>query len=105
MLEMLNRFYLSLYILQLDLVDSYCLVYSIPVLSVPTHYSDIQGYTNIVIDLILLDISCALVSHYIKHNFEQPSDHASLIFDFSITLENIYMYRIVLKYNSNEGVV
>jgi len=35
-----------------DWADSYSLVYSILVLPVPTHYLDIQGYANTVIDLI-----------------------------------------------------
>ena len=42
-----------------DLADSYSLVRSLPVLSVPTHYSDISGHANLVIDLIFLDMNCA----------------------------------------------
>ena len=41
-----------------DLVDSYSLVYSLPVLSVPIYYSDISGHANSVIDLIFLGINC-----------------------------------------------
>jgi len=41
-----------------DLVDSYSLVHSLPVLSVPIHYSDISGYANSVINLIFLGINC-----------------------------------------------
>jgi len=40
-----------------DLVDSYSLVRSLPVLFVPTHYSDISGHANSVIDLIFLGIN------------------------------------------------
>ena len=42
-----------------NLTDSHSLVCSIPALSVPTYYSDIQGYDNTVIDLIFLGISYA----------------------------------------------
>ena len=35
-----------------DLADSYSLMCSLSVLSVPTHYSDISGYANSVIDLL-----------------------------------------------------
>jgi len=41
-----------------DLAGSYSLVRSLPVLSVPTHYSDISGHANSVIDLIFLGINC-----------------------------------------------
>jgi len=49
-----------------DLADSYSLVYFLPVLSVPTHYSNISGYANSVIDFIFLGISCAQVTYYIE---------------------------------------
>ena len=49
-----------------DLADSYSLVRSLPVFSVPTHYSDISGYANSVIDLIFLGINCAQVTHCIE---------------------------------------
>jgi len=49
-----------------NLADSYSLVCSLLVLSVPTHYSDISSHTNSVIDLIFLDISCAQVIYCIK---------------------------------------
>ena len=42
-----------------DLTDSYSLVCSLPVLSVPTHYSDISSHANSVINLIFLGINCA----------------------------------------------
>ena len=38
----------------IDLAESYSLVYSIPVLSVSTHYSDISSHANSVIDVALL---------------------------------------------------
>ena len=38
----------------IDLADSYSLMCSILALSVPTHYSDINGHANSVIDLIFL---------------------------------------------------
>ena len=41
-----------------DLADSYSLVCSLPVLSVPIHYSDISSHANFVIDLIFLGINC-----------------------------------------------
>ena len=43
------------------------LVHSLPALSVPTHYSDISGHANSVIDLIFLGINCAQVTHCIEH--------------------------------------
>ena len=49
-----------------DLADSYSLVRSLPVLSVSTHYSDISGHANSVIDLIFLGINCAQVTHCIE---------------------------------------
>jgi len=49
-----------------DLADSYSLVRSLPALSVPTHYSDISGHANSVIDLIFLGITCAQVTHHIE---------------------------------------
>ena len=49
-----------------DLADYYSLVCSLPALSVPTHYSDISGHANLVIDLIFLGINCVQVTHCIK---------------------------------------
>ena len=49
-----------------DLADSYSLVHSLPVLSVPTHYSDISGHANSVINLMFLDINCAQVTYCIE---------------------------------------
>ena len=49
-----------------DLADSYSLVCSLPVLSVPTHYSDISGHANSVIDLIFLGINHAQITHCIE---------------------------------------
>ena len=51
-----------------DLADSYSLVRSLPALSVPTHYLDISGHANSVIDLIFLGINCAQVTHHIEPN-------------------------------------
>ena len=51
-----------------DLADSYSLVCSIPVISVSTHYLDIQDYTNTVTDLIFLYMSWAQVSYHIEPN-------------------------------------
>ena len=59
-----------------DLADSCSLVRLLPVLSVPTHYSDISGHANSVIDLIFLGINCAQVTYYIEPDLRQPSDHA-----------------------------
>ena len=49
-----------------DLADSYSLVHSLPVLSIPTHYSDISSHANSVIDLIFLGINCAQITHHIE---------------------------------------
>ena len=51
-----------------DLADSYSLVRSLPALSVPTHYSDISGHANSVIDLIFLGINYVQVTHHIESN-------------------------------------
>jgi len=83
-----------------NLTDSHSLVCSIPALSVPTYYSDIQGYANTVIDLIFLSISYAWVSHHIELDLRQLSDHTPLIVDLLINPENICVCRIVLKCNS-----
>ena len=85
-----------------DLADSYSLVHSLPVLSVPTHYSDISGHTNLIIDLIFLGINCAQVTHHIEPDLRRPSDHTSLIVNLPIASENIQVHRKVLKQNSNE---
>ena len=89
----------------MDLADSYSLVCSIPVLSVPTHYSDISGHANSVIDLIFLGISCAQVTHRIEPDLRRPSDHAPLIVDLPIAPENICVRRMVLKRDSEEEAV
>ena len=86
----------------MDLADSYSLVRSIPALSIPTHYSDISGHANSVIDLIFLGMSCAQVTHRIEPDLRRPSDHASLIVDLPIALENICVCRMVLKHDSEE---
>ena len=85
-----------------DLADSYSLVRLLPVLSVPTHYSDISGHANSVIDLIFLGINCAQVTHCIEPDLRRPSDHAPLIVDLPIASENIQVYRKVLKQDSEE---
>jgi len=77
-----------------DFADSYSLICSIPVLSVPTHYLDISGHANLV---IFLGISCAQVIHCIEHDLRWCSDHAPLIVNLHIAPENIQMYRKVLK--------
>ena len=85
-----------------DLADFYSLVHSLPALSVPTHYSDISGYANSVIDLIFLGINCAQVTHCIKPDLRQPSDHAPLIVDLPIASGNIQVHRKVLKQDSKK---
>ena len=40
-----------------DLADFYILVHPLPVLSVPTHYLDISGHANSVIDVTTLSLS------------------------------------------------
>jgi len=49
-------------------------------------------------------MSCVQVTHCIESNLRQSLDHASLIVDLTITLENICVYRIVLKCDSEEEV-
>jgi len=87
------------------LADSYSLVYFILALSVSTHFSDIQGYTNTVINPILLYISYIQVFHYIEPDLKKLSDHIPLIVNLSIISENISVYRMVLEHNSKEKVV
>ena len=86
----------------MDLAESYSLMCLTPVLSVPTHYSDISGHSNSVIDLIFLDMSCAQATHCIEPDLRRPSDHALLIVDLSIAPENICVCRMVLKCDSEE---
>jgi len=50
-------------------------------------------------------MSCAQVFHYIEPDIKQPSDHAHLIVDLSITPENICVLRMVLKYNSEKEAI
>jgi len=85
-----------------DLVDSYNFVCSIPALSFLTHYLDIQGHANTVINLIFLDMSCAQVFYHIESDLKWFLNHVSFIVDLSITSGNICMCRIVLKHNSEE---
>ena len=86
----------------MDLAKSYSLVYSIPALSVPTHYSDISGHANSVIDLIFLGMSCAQVTHCTEPDLRRPLDHTPLIVDLPISPENICVHRMVLKCDSEE---
>ena len=85
-------------------LNPYSLVCSFPMLSVPTHYLDISGHANSVIDLIFLGISYAQVTHSIEPDLRQPSDHAPLIVNLPIASENIQVYRKVLKQDSEEEV-
>ena len=84
------------------MAESYSLVHSILVLSVPTYYLDISSHANSVIDLIFLGISCAQVTYCIEPDLRRPSDHAPLIVDLPIAPESICVCRMVLKYNSKE---
>ena len=73
-------------------------------LSVPTYYLDIQGHANTVLNLIFLGISYAQVSYCLKLDLRQFLDHTPFIVDFPITPENIYVYRMVLKCDSEREV-
>jgi len=84
------------------LVNSYNLVCSILALSFLTHYLDIQGYANTVINLIFLDMNCAQVFYHIESDLKWFFNHVSFIVDLSITSENIFVCKIVLKHNSKE---
>ena len=75
---------------------------SLPELPVPTHYSDTDSHANSVIDLIFLGMSCAQVLHHIEPDLRRPSDHAPLLVDLPISLENICFSRKVLKHDSDE---
>jgi len=86
----------------MDLADSLSLMCLLPELSVPTHYSDTDSHTNLVIDLIFLGMSYAQVLHCIEPDLRQPSDYASLLVNLLISLENICFCRKVLKCDSDE---
>ena len=86
----------------MDLAESYSLVCLIPVLSVPTHYLDISGHVNSVIDLIFLSMSCAQVTHHIEPDLRRSSDHVPLIVNLLIALENICVCKMVLKCDSEK---
>jgi len=73
-------------------------MHSLLALFVSTYYSDS------VIDLIFLNMSCAQVIYYIEPYFKRPSDHALLIVDLSITPKYIQMHRKILKQDSEEEV-
>ena len=49
-----------------------------------------------------LGMSYAQVTHHIEPDLRRPSDHASLIIDLPIALENIWVRRMVLKRDSEE---
>jgi Endonuclease/Exonuclease/phosphatase family./Reverse transcriptase (RNA-dependent DNA polymerase). len=86
----------------MDLADSYGLVRSLPALPVPTHYADIHGHANSVIDLIFLGMSLAQVIHRIEPDLRLPSDHAPLLVNLPISPENVRLRRMVLKRDSEE---
>ena len=86
----------------MDLADSLGLVCSLLELLVPTHYLDTDGHANSVIDLIFLGMSCAQVLHCIEPDLRWPSDHASLLVNLSILLENICFSKKVLKHDSDK---
>jgi len=85
-----------------NLADSLGLVHSLPELSVPTYFSDTDGYANLVIDLIFLGMSCAQVLHCIEPDLRWPLDHAPLLLNLPISPENIRFSRKILKCNSNK---
>ena len=81
----------------MDLAESYSLVCSIPALSVPTHYLDISGHANSVIDLIFLGMSCAQVTHRIEPDLRRPLEHVPLIVDLPIAPENIFFFFLFIN--------
>jgi len=86
----------------MDLVDSFGLVRSLPVLSIPIHYLDSEGYANSVINLIFLGISVALVLHRIELDLRRPLDYALLLVDLPIIPEIIQIHKKVLKRDRKE---
>ena len=80
-----------------DLANSHSLICSTLALFDSTHYLDIQSHAITVINFIFLDMSYIQVSYCIQPDLKWFSDHPSLIIDLSITLENIYVYKIVHK--------
>jgi len=84
-----------------DLADSLGLVCSLPELPVPTHYSDTDGHANSVIDLIFLGMSYAQILHHIEPDLRWPLDHAPLLVNLPISLENIHFSRKILKRDSD----
>ena len=77
---------------------------SILVLSVPTHYLDISGHANSVIDLIFLGMSCTQVTHCIEPDLRRLLDHTLFIVDLPITPENICVCRMALKCDSEKEI-
>ena len=86
----------------MDLANSFGLMHSLPALPVPTHYLDTDGHANSVIDLIFLGMSASQILYHIEPDLRLPLDHAPLLVNLSISPENIYFSRKVLKHNSNE---
>jgi len=85
-----------------EIADLFGLICSLPVLPVPTHYLDTNGYANSVIDLIFLGLSSTQVSYHIKSDLRQPSDHALLLVNLLISPENTCLRKKVLKHSSEK---
>ena len=88
------------------IADSFNLELSLPTNTIPTRYSDTEGESNLVIDLMFLwSESIGLNNHLIHPNLHLSSDHTPLTVSIPITEENIYSSRLSILKNSEEEAV
>ena len=85
------------------IADSFNLELPLPTNPIPTRYSDTEGESNSVIDLMFLwSRSIELNNHLIHPNLHFLLDHAPLTVSIPITEENIYLSRLLILKNSEE---
>ena len=85
------------------IADSFNLELLLPTNPAPTRYSDTEGKSNSVIDLMFLQSrSIELNNHLIHSNLHLSSDHAPLTVSIPIADKNIHSSRLSILKNSEE---
>ena len=85
------------------IADSLNLELSLPTNSIPTRYSDMDGESNSVIDLMFLrSRSNELNNHLIHPNWHLTSDHAPLTVTIPIAEEHVQSSKFLIPKNSEE---
>ena len=85
------------------IADSLNLELSLPTNSIPTRYSDMDGESNLVIDLMFLQSRLnELNNHLIHPNWYLTSDHAPLTVTIPITEEHVQSSKFLILKNSEE---